>query len=185
MFDFHRKAAHGGRGAEESSRFGHRHSHWRGFRSSRFFDHGDLRFLVLKLIADKPRHGYELIKAIEEQFGGAYSPSPGVIYPTLTMLEDLGYATVEIADGGKKKYTITPEGQAFLDANKAQVDAVFARMSDAGKTYGRGLSPDVARAIGGLRSALMTRLKRGNLDEAQARNLAAVLRRAAEEVEKS
>src|ERR1700691_948695 len=108
MFHHHRM---GYERAEEYGRrfahgfFGHRHGHWRGMRGGRFFDHGDLRFLILKLIADKPRHGYELIKAIEEQFGGAYSPSPGVIYPTLTMLEELGYAVVT-AEGNKKAYTI-------------------------------------------------------------------------------
>jgi len=182
---YHRMAAHAARGSAEGGHFGHRHSHWRGFRSSRVFDHGDLRFVILKLIADKPRHGYEIIKAIEEQFGGAYSPSPGVIYPTLTMLEELGYATVETSEGGKKKYTITEEGRAFLEANKPQVDSIFGRMSEAGRTYGHGMSEDVARAIGKLRGAIMTRLKRGNLDAEQAKKLAALIDRAADEIEKS
>src|ERR1700683_5570027 len=110
--------------------FGHRHWHARGGAGARrVFDHGDLRFLVLKLIADKPRHGYELMKAIEEELGGAYSPSPGVIYPTLTMLEDLGYTAVA-AEGNKKLYTITAEGTAFLAANQAQVDAVLGRLKE-------------------------------------------------------
>jgi len=63
-------------------------------RAERVFDQGDLRFVILKLISQAPSHGYEIIKAIEEKVGGAYSPSPGVIYPTLTLLEELGYVTV-------------------------------------------------------------------------------------------
>src|SRR5919201_933142 len=103
-----------------------RHFGGRGLRHNRPFDHGDLRYIILKLIAERPRHGYEIIKAIEERLGGAYSPSPGVVYPTLTMLEELGYATVSSPDGsGKKLYAVTPEGTAFLAANRASVDAVL------------------------------------------------------------
>src|SRR5215470_19747201 len=90
------------RGDREGRPFG-RHWH-RGGRGGlgRFFAHGDLRLVILSLIAEKPRHGYEIIKAIEDQVGGAYSPSPGVIYPTLTLLEELGYVTVQASDGAKK-----------------------------------------------------------------------------------
>src|ERR1700732_1421526 len=103
---------HNGCGGEGHARghCGGRHHTRGGWRGGRVFDHGDLRLLILQLVAEKPRHGYELIKAIEEQLGGSYSPSPGVIYPTLTMLEELGYATVAApSDGGKKLYTVTPE----------------------------------------------------------------------------
>jgi len=186
MFHHHRMAAYyaeqfGQRHAHGF--FGHRHGHWRGMRAGRFFDHGDLRYLILKLIADKPRHGYELIKAIEEQFGGAYSPSPGVIYPTLTMLEDLGY-TVATAEGNKKLYSITPEGQAFLDENKAQVDAVFGRLKEAGQTFGGGRAPEIKRAVHNLRLALATRLGRGALTQEQILALTAVLDKAAAEIER-
>src|SRR3954471_15540195 len=102
---------------------GGRHHARRGRRShGRIFDHGDLRFVILQLIADGPKHGYEIIKAIEDKLGGAYSPSPGVVYPTLTLLEELGYVTVSAGDG-KKLYTITAEGAAHLTANQATVDA--------------------------------------------------------------
>ena len=94
-------------------------------RRRRVFDHGDLRFLILQLIAEGPKHGYELIKAIEEKLGGSYSPSPGVIYPTLTLLEDLRYATVSTRDGSRKCYAITRNGVAHLDANKPSVKAIF------------------------------------------------------------
>src|SRR4029077_2035799 len=110
----------------------------RGGRLGRFFDHGDLRYVLLHLIAEKPRHGYELIKAIEEQFGGAYSPSPGVIYPTLTLLEELGYLHPESAEGTRKLYSITAEGTAFLNANRPLVDAILGRMAEASRAYGGG-----------------------------------------------
>ena len=173
--DFGRRHAH--------AFFGYRHKHWRGARSGRFFDHGDLRYLILKLIAQKPRHGYELIKAIEEQFGGAYSPSPGVVYPTLTMLEDLGY-TIATAEGNRKLYTITPEGEAFLEHNQAQVDGVFARLKEAGQTFGGGRAPEIRRAVHNLRLALAARLGRGALTQEQVLAVAAVLDKAASDIER-
>src|ERR1051326_5989369 len=108
----HRHSGCGGerhaRGGWGDRHFGGRHRMRGGWRGGRVFDHGDLRLLILQLIAEKPRHGYELIKAIEEQLGGSYSPSPGVIYPTLTMLEELGYAGLAAnQDSGKKLYEIT------------------------------------------------------------------------------
>ncbi len=97
------------------------------------FGHGDLRFLILHLISEKPRHGYEVIKAIEEIAGGAYSPSPGVVYPTLTMLEELGYVSVAAADGGKKLYSVTPEGTAVIAQSREQVAAILGRAAEAGR----------------------------------------------------
>ena len=83
------------------------------------FDSGDLRLVILAMLAEKPRHGYEIIKALGERVGGDYSPSPGVVYPTLSMIEDMGYATAAQEQGGRKLYTLTPEGEAFLAENKA------------------------------------------------------------------
>src|ERR1700727_1454991 len=101
--------------------------HRRGRRSGRLFDHGELRLVVLALISERPRHGYEIIKEIEDRVAGTYSPSPGVIYPTLTMLEELGHATVAESEG-KKLYTLTAEGTAYLAANKAAVDSALQHM---------------------------------------------------------
>jgi DNA-binding PadR family transcriptional regulator len=187
---FHHYRMHMGYGDEYGRRyardfFGHGHEHWRrGMRGGRFFDHGDLRYLLLKLIADKPSHGYELIKAIEEALGGAYSPSPGVIYPTLTMLEDLGYVAAA-AEGNKKLYSVTPEGQAFLEANKAQVEAVFQRLEEARRVSGGGRAPEIRRAVHNLRFALGTRLQKGPLSDAQIHAIAAALDRAAGEIERA
>ncbi|MFE0756409.1 PadR family transcriptional regulator [Inquilinus sp. NPDC058860] len=101
-------------------------------RAGRMLAQGDLRLLALALIEEQPRHGYEIIKLIEEKTGGWYSPSPGTVYPTLTYLEEAGYVTVE-AEGSKKLYRITDEGRAYLDANRGIVDAVLGRLAAAGE----------------------------------------------------
>ena len=87
--------------------------HWRG-RAARMFEQGDLKYVILRLLEEKPRHGYEIIKELESRFGGSYAPSPGTVYPTLTMLEDLGFARVVPEEGGKKIYEITDEGRKHL-----------------------------------------------------------------------
>jgi DNA-binding PadR family transcriptional regulator len=169
---------------EQGPRFGHgRHGGGRsGLR--RFFAHGDLRLVILHLIAEKPRHGYEIIKAIEERVGGAYSPSPGVIYPSLTLLEELGYVTVGAAEGGKKLHEITPQGRAFLEANRPALDALLARMDEAGRAQGGGPPPQVVRAMENLKLALRLRLSRGPLSDEQANDVAAALDAAAVNVER-
>ena len=172
-------------------RFGgghHHHGHHhggRGGRPGRVFDQGDLRYVLLGLIAETPRHGYELIKAIEEKFGGTYSPSPGVIYPTLTLLEELGYIRPENAEGTRKQYVVTPEGTAFLAANQAVVDQIFARMAEIGQAYAGGPAPEIRRAMQNIEAALMIRLGRGPLTPDQVRTIAAVLDNAAGEIERS
>ena len=166
------------RGHQGERPFGrHRHGGGRG----RPFEQGDLRFVLLQMIAETPRHGYELIKAIEDKLGGAYSPSPGVIYPTLTMLEELGYATVAASEGGKKLYAATPEGTAFLDANRPTVDGIFARMQTARGSFA---APPVIRAMENLKLALRMRLSEGQLDQDRIRAMAAVIDAAAVEIER-
>ena len=186
---------HGGQGhrfargehGHDGLHFGHGRAHHGGVRSGlgRFFAHGDLRLVVLHLIAERPRHGYEVIKAIEERVAGAYSPSAGVVYPTLTLLEDLGYVTVDTGDGGRKLHTITAEGRAFLDANRAAVDALLAYMDEAGRMRGSGRAPQIMRAMENLKLALRMRLARGPLTEDQANAVAAALDTAATSVERS
>lgn len=159
----------------------------RGGRSGlgRFFAHGDLRLLVLHLIAGRPRHGYEIIKAIEEQVGGAYSPSPGVIYPTLTLLEELGHVTVSTGDGAKKLHTITAEGRSYLEAYRPAVDALLARMHEASRAHGGGPAPQILRAMENLKLALRLRLARGPLSEEQINAVAGVIDNAAIGVERT
>jgi DNA-binding PadR family transcriptional regulator len=151
----------------------------------RFFAHGDLRLVILQLIAEKPRYGYEIIKAIEEQAGGVYTPSPGVVYPTLTLIEELGYVTVSTGEGGKKQHAITPEGMAFLEANRPTLEALRARMMEASRVHGGGPAPQVVRAMENLKMALRLRMQRGPLDAAQAEVVAAALDAAAKGVEAS
>ena len=107
------------------------HGRHREGRVGRFLEHGDLRFVVLALLAEQPRHGYELIKELEDRTGGAYRPSPGVIYPLLAMLEDEGFIRPVEADGGRKLFDVTEAGKAALEQNRAGVDAVFGRMNEA------------------------------------------------------
>src|SRR5262249_40491248 len=101
----------------------------RSRRRRQMFESGDVKFVILRLLKEKPRHGYEIIKALEEKLGGWYSPSPGTVYPTLQLLEDQGYVRIE-ESGGKKVYHITPEGERFLDENKSVLDDILERVRD-------------------------------------------------------
>lgn len=174
------------RGGMFGGRFGqHNHRGGRGARLGRFFDHGDLRYVLLGQIAERPRHGYELIKAIEEKFAGLYSPSPGVVYPTLTLLEELGYIRPEGDDGTRKQFAVTPEGSAFLAANRAVVDQIFARIAEVTRAYGGGPAPEIRRAWQNLEAALTIRLGRGPLGAEEVQAVTTILDRAAGEVERS
>jgi DNA-binding PadR family transcriptional regulator len=176
-FGFH--GHFGGRGRGMEGGFGERGE---GRGGGRFFDQGGLRLVVLKLISEKPRHGYELIKALEEASGGAYSPSPGVIYPTLTLLEEMGYTTASDAGGGRKLFTITPEGEAHLDANSAIVKAIFEKMAAIAERAG-AFHPQIMRARENLRAALRLKIGGGALSNEQAEAIAAALDAAAKAVE--
>jgi DNA-binding PadR family transcriptional regulator len=151
----------------------------------RFFAHGDLRLVILRLISEKPRHGYEIIKEIEERVAGAYSPSPGVIYPTLTLLEELGYVAVSPGEGARKLHEITDSGRAFLTANGPAVDALFARMQEASQARGGGPAPQIVRAMENLRLALMLRMGRGPLSEEQVTAITAALDATAVNIERT
>ena len=167
---------------------GHEHlremmRHGRGRRSERVFEQGDLRLILLKLIAEKPSHGYELIKAVEENTGGAYAPSPGVVYPTLTHLEDLGYTKVQESEGGKKLFAITPEGEAYLAEQAAAVAQLQARVEQVA-TANRGRSaPQIMRAMENLKMALRLKLSAGPITEEKLAAIAAALDDAARKVE--
>lgn len=151
----------------------------------RFFDNGQLRLLILHLIAEKPSYGYEIIKAIEERLSGGYAPSPGVIYPTLTLLEEEGLATVTSTEGGKKMYAATEEGRAHLKTNQATLKAILGRMQEAGRVFGRRRSPQVMRAIMNFRFALRMRLERGNLTAEQLSKIAEAIDAAARTIDEA
>ena len=145
---------------EGRTRFGGRGFGPRGGRP-RMFEQGDLRFVVLKLLSEKPSHGYEIIKAVEERFGGAYAPSPGIVYPTLTLLEEQGLVAVVETEGPRKLYGLTDEGRAELGRRAGDIDRVFARMSEMRQRFGGGAAPEIMRAMENLRTALRLRLERG------------------------
>src|ERR1700761_468265 len=129
------------------------------------YDSEELRLVLLSLIAEQPRHGYDLIREIEERTGGAYAPSPGVIYPTLTMLQDMGLIAESDAAGTRKVYAATPEGTAHLDQNRHATDELLARMSEL-KAAQKGDVAPVRRAMRTLHAALAEKLARADGDEA-------------------
>ncbi len=197
---FHFAGRHGPRGGPFGFEFGgHGGPGGGGFRFGRMLRDGDLRLIALALIEQEPRHGYDIIKALEERSGGFYSPSPGVIYPTLTFLEEAGYVTAN-AEGNKKVYTIAEAGKAHLDENRETVEAALDQMETlAGKLQrarkwfdwaegGAHDSPDEAQsetmkeldqARRRLR-ALIVAATEGT--EADQRKVAEVLQRAADEI---
>jgi DNA-binding PadR family transcriptional regulator len=186
----------GGRGFRGGRDFGDHRSHFGGKHwgfvarfggrgAGRIFEGGDLKYVLLQLIAEKPRHGYELMKAIEEKLNGAYSPSPGLIYPTLTLLEEMGYATVSTTDGSKKLYTITDEGRKFLEEKKSTVDAVFERMNEAGSAFGPGRSPQIIRAVENFKYALRLKTSQGSITPEQVQKIADAIDAAAKSIEQA
>ena len=171
---------------------------WHGFRAGRKLGGDDLQLVILALLAENPSHGYEIIKALEERSGGFYAPSPGMVYPALTYLEELGYASVE-ADGAKKLYRISDEGRAYLEQNRRIVDAIFAQLewvgakmehvrrafsgegarADAPEDTPRGWGAELADARRTLRAALATL---GDASPEEQRRVAEILVRAAREI---
>ena len=183
----------GGRGefgghGEHGGRFGR---HWGGgfggrMRfAARVFEGGDLKLVLLQLIAEKPRHGYELMKAIEEKLNGAYAPSPGLVYPTLTMLEEMGYATVSTTDGSKKLYTITEEGKKYLEENKDAVNGLFERMNEMGSAFGVGRTPQILRAVENFRYALRLKTSSGQITPEQMQKIVDAIDAAAKAIEQA
>jgi DNA-binding PadR family transcriptional regulator len=188
MFFMHRHwrdRCHAAREDYVRGRFGHeqRHGQWGGRGSARVFDHGDLRLVIMALLEEKPRYGYEIIKALEERVGEGYSPSPGVVYPTLTLLEEVGHATVSDEHSGRKLYTLTEEGKAYLQANRATVDAIFARIAEMAPR--RGAPPQVRRAVENLFAAVRIRLRSRPVTEEQIRAIADAIDAAAKAVEQT
>ena len=182
----HRARGHGrGRHSGDSSSSGGQRHHRHGGqgRMGRFFEHGDLRLVALQLIAEKPRHGYEIIKAIEEQSGGAYTPSAGAVYPTLTLLQELGQLTVKDGEDGRKLHTITEEGTAALFANRKTVEAVFARIAQTGSSSGS--APQLEESMHRLKYALRLRLSRGPIDDAQIQGIVSAIDHLVAEVEQN
>jgi DNA-binding PadR family transcriptional regulator len=188
----HKRGRFGGFG------FGGRHGSGFGeggedlMRARRMLAQGDLRLLALALIAEAPRHGYEIIKLLEEKTADWYSPSPGIVYPTLTYLEEAGYVTAS-TEGSKKLYTITDEGRVYLQSNRELVDVVLQRLAALGERVNRwrrsergergnrrNLPPLVEAAFDHLRETVAKRLDSDAESEAR---LVEILARAATELQ--
>lgn len=155
-----------------------------GPRGRRMFDSGELRLVLLKLIADEPRHGYDLIRQVEELTGGAYAPSPGVVYPTLTLLDDMGLIEARQAEGAKKLFAVTDTGTAHLAENAEQVDALLARLADVGAERARTDSASVRRAMGNLREVLIHRLRHEEVPKETLHEIVALIDEAAQKIER-
>ena len=120
--------------------------HGKRWRRGQVFESGEMKYVILRLLREKPRHGYEIIKALEERFGGWYSPSPGTVYPTLQLLEDQGYVRV-VETEGRKTYHITAEGEAFLDEHRDTIDEMFDRVRETVKDFAGGNMGELSQAF--------------------------------------
>jgi DNA-binding PadR family transcriptional regulator len=167
-----------GEGAEEGRGPGRRQ------RRGRMFASGELRLALLALIAENPSHGYELIKGIEEMTGGGYAPSPGAVYPTLQLLEDEGAIAEADAEGSKKPYAVTPQGEAELEERKGEVADLMKRLGRHGERTTTVRSHDVFRAMGNLGSVLKNRAKAGKLDEAAINEIVDMIDEMAKRIER-
>jgi DNA-binding PadR family transcriptional regulator len=152
-------------------------------RAARFFEQGDLKYVILRLLEEKPRHGYDIIKELESRFGGSYAPSPGTVYPTLTMLEDLGYARVVPEEGGKKIYEITDEGRKHLAEHSTTVDDIFARIARFVEGFTDAPMTELNQAFQRLAKATYKTATSQISDKEKIQRIRDIIRKAAEEVE--
>jgi DNA-binding PadR family transcriptional regulator len=174
--------------------FGHRMNHMHGdprmYRvlggfgggRERLFEPGDFKLVVLKLLAEQPSYGYQLIKTMEQRLAGGYTPSAGVVYPTLTMLEEEGLA-VSSSENNKKVYAVTPEGIQFLQANEKRVKELFDRLEDAGKSFQRGRSPEIMKAFHDMHIAVFSRVSRENITPEQIRKITEAIKAATKAID--
>ncbi|HET9810324.1 MAG TPA: PadR family transcriptional regulator [Sphingomicrobium sp.] len=156
----------------------------RGRDRKRMFESGELQLVLLKLIADEPRHGYQLIKAIEEMTGGEYAPSPGIVYPTLTMLEDMGFISEKKSKDSKKVFEASDEGRAHLEENSDEVEDLVERLTDLAPDQRAEAGPAIGRAVKNLMTAMSHRISRDGFDEELFHEIAAILDEAAQRIER-
>ncbi|WP_286808772.1 PadR family transcriptional regulator [Leclercia sp. UBA2479] len=158
------------------------HPHSGGGRRQRFFGHGELRLVILDILTRNASHGYELIKAIESLTQGNYTPSPGVIYPTLDFLQDQQFITITEEENGRKKLAITVAGQLWLDENLEQLEQIQTRIK--ARCVGAQLrkNPQMKRALDNFKAVLDLRVNQAPLSDAQLKQIIGVIDRAALEI---
>jgi DNA-binding PadR family transcriptional regulator len=170
---------------------GHGDFGWHSFRAGRKLGAEDLQLVILALLSEKPAHGYEIIKALSDRSGGYYHPSPGMVYPALTYLEEIGYASVE-AEGTRKLYTLTDAGRAYLEENRSVADTILAQLKWVGEKIGAmrnafsseadtsdPMSSKLRAARSRLRAAL---IEMHGASEEEQRRIAEILDRAADAI---
>lgn len=160
----------------------HRGRGHHGGRRQRFFGHGELRLVLLSILKDNASHGYELIKAIESLTQGNYTPSPGVIYPSLDLLQDQGLITVQEEDGGRKRIAITVEGTRTLEKNRDQLEQILARIKARMVGHELRKNPQMKRAIDNFKAVLDLKVNQGEVSDAQLKQIIGVIDRAALEI---
>ncbi|WP_336965387.1 PadR family transcriptional regulator [Sphingobium aquiterrae] len=169
---------HGGHGGRDGPFGG-----GRGGRR-RLFGGDELKLMLLNLISVEPRHGYDLIREIEALSGSAYAPSPGVIYPTLTLLTDMGYISEQPGEGSRKLFAITPAGTAFLEENRDTLADAMERLEALAKMSERTDGAPIRRAMQNLAMALRTRLEKEGADADTMLDVAALIDEAASKIER-
>lgn len=150
-------------------------------RRERVFQGGDLKLLLLHLLRE-PAHGYDLMRAIGDLVGGDYSPSPGTVYPTLALLEDLGLAASTQEDGGRRRFRITAEGEAHLDQQRDALAQLLERLQHVNARSRARRMPEIVRAMENLKTSLRLRFADGTVDDETTRRIADVIDRAAVEI---
>jgi DNA-binding PadR family transcriptional regulator len=147
---------------------------------SRFFEKGDLKYVILDLLKDKPAHGYEVIRALEDRFHGFYTPSAGSVYPTLQLLEDMDYVSSSEEDG-KKVYTVTVAGKEFLKERGETMDKIKAHMRDWCGTGSHEEIHEIMHGMGHLAHSLARKVRK--MDAAQLSRVREIIARAEKEIE--
>ena len=156
----------------------------RGRGRRQMFEAGEIKFVILRLLKEKPRHGYEIIKALEERMAGCYTPSPGTVYPTLQMLEDQGYVRSS-ESSGKKVYEITPEGERYLEEHRDLLDEIVDRVRDTVRDFTGGAIGELQGEFARMARSTFRHAWRRGPDDPAVRRVAEILKRAADEIEQA
>ena len=159
----------------------HRHGPRRRMRQQ-LFESGEVKYVILRLLKEKPRHGYEVIKALEEKMGGWYTPSAGTVYPTLQLLEDQGYVRAAETEG-KKVYHITPEGEAFLEEHRDVIDDILGRVRDAVRGFAGGSMGELSEVFARLARLAYVEAWRASPGDQKVQRILEVLKKAAADIE--
>ncbi|MBX7223529.1 MAG: PadR family transcriptional regulator [Blastocatellia bacterium] len=152
-------------------------------RRQQIFESGEIKFVILKLLKEKPRHGYEIIKALEEKLSGWYTPSAGTVYPTLQLLEDQGYVRI-VETEGKKVYHITEEGERFLEENRSVIEDIFDRVKEVVGNFAGGSMSDLNQAFARLARMTYRNAGRYGGNDPRTQKIIKILREAADQIER-